>query len=352
MWFRINLFFNMNIDRVWESVQYVTAFYSSCLMVVGYRIFKRLKLSGAFLLAATALVALHPTLFILAGSVNNDMLAMLLYTSAILWLLRWLEEQTIKNTVVLALCVGLGMMTKFNCATLAFVIAPFFLIKLFKCENISLKGRLFAKLALFGLISIPLGMWHPIRNLIVLQQPIGFVPSYWIDTGRSIIQQVFSFPLSQVFVRIYCHVAEDYNLPVYILKCSLFGEFGYDANVRALAVTMIALNFIVIVSSLVAMIYVFTRKKESNVRFQKWVLFILWIVQIVTETMFYLKYPHSYTMDFRYIVPTIICGAGFIGMACQSISNSGATLWRKVRYLVLVPVALFCLFSVSFFSLI
>lgn len=354
VWYRINEHFHMDVNRNLESVQYLTAFYSSCFMVVAYRIFKRLKLTGIYLLSATAIIAFHPTFFILAGSINNDMLAILLYAAAVLWLMKWYEAPTIKHTVGLALCVGAGMMTKMNVATLAFVIAPLFLAKLLERGPRLAKISISAKTMLFGLISIPLGMWHSVRNLLVLGQPLGFVPSPGGNLYRgnyTLFERLSPFPPSQVFAKLYAAPYVDRNLSVYTLKSSLFGEYEFGADVSAQAAILIALNFIVILLSLAAMVYVMTRKREEHSA-QKWMMFALWTVQITSMVYFYVQFPYGCTMDFRYMVPTLISGSGFIGMALQSLAGSnGGGWWIKTRCWVFALVIGFCVFSAGFYLL-
>jgi len=348
IWFRISAFFNVEHDTIIESFQYLTAFYSSCLMVVTYRIFIHLKLKKQFLLVATALVAFHPTMVILAGSINNDMLAILFYVSAFLWMLRWWEEQSIKNTVLLALCVGLGMMVKIGNATLAFVIAPFFLYKLIKENQWASRLKLATKFLIFGCISIPLGLWHAIRNLIEFGQPLGFVLEQqvggWLDRGDvPLFSRIFSFPLEQLVASPYVVLKTDYSLPIYTVKCSLFGEWSYT-NMDFLAIALVALNIILIAMSLIAMVYTLVRKQKT----EYWMLFALWLVHIVSHVFFYIRYPFACSMDFRYIVPTLICGAGFICIAGQRLAEEREGLWKIIRLAVSAPIILFIVLSTCF----
>jgi 4-amino-4-deoxy-L-arabinose transferase-like glycosyltransferase len=322
-------------------------------MIVAYRIFMKLNLKGAFLLMASAIISLHPTLVILAGSVNNDMLAILFYISALLWLLRWCSESSIKNTLMLALCVGFGMMTKLNDATLAFIIAPFFLIRWIRQKGLPAKLVLTGKLFLFGIISIPLGMWHPIRNLILLNQPLGYVPMPPMGPNwhgdLTLIQRLFTFPLSQVFVRVFTDTNADYNMPVFVMKTSLFGEWYYNVDVHALASFMIALNIIIILMSLIAMLYCLIRVKQNKEK--SFLLLLLWLAQIVPFIFFNIQFPFTCTMDFRYIVPTLISGASFFAIALQSISENFTALWIKAQRFVFAIVILFCMTSAAYYLL-
>ncbi|MCL2671162.1 MAG: glycosyltransferase family 39 protein [Clostridiales bacterium] len=341
---RANALFRMDLPRSLESVQYLTAFYSACFMVVAYRVFRELKLRGIPLIAATALVALHPTLFILSGSVNNDMLAILLYAAAFLWLLRWWARPETKNTVALALCMGFGMMAKTNMATCAFVIAPFFLIKLLQRAPRNEKCALIARFALFGAISLPLGLWHALRNLAVLGQPLGFVP---VPGGPqykgtlSLWQRFAPFPPAQIFNRPHASPWEDGNLSIYLLKSSLFGEWEVAAQHSALAYALLALNLALILLSVAALLYILVRKRK-NFGMGAWMLSALWVVQLIFMVYFYLSYPYGCTMDFRYMVPTLLCGAGFLGMALQ---GQGSGVRKALQYMVTACIFCFCALS-------
>jgi len=349
MWLRINNASGAHYERGVESLQYLAVFYSSCFMVVANRIFARLKLKKEFLLTATALIAFHPAMILLSGSINNDTLSILFYASAILWMMKWWETQSIKNTLFLALSVGLGMMTKMGNTTLAFVIAPFFLIKLIGEKGYLQRLVLSAKLALFGLVSVPLGMWHAVRNLIEFGQPFGYVLTQ--EVGGIVYRgdyptasRIFSFPLSQLFKGPFADLTSDYNLPTYILKCSLFGEWNHSPKLYFFASVLIALNIILIAMSLAAMVYVLSGKWKA----EKWMLFALWLVQMVSFVWFNIQYPFFCCMNFRYIVPTLICGAGFICLAGQRIADERAALWKKARIAVFSPIILFAALSAIF----
>ena len=351
LWIRLQRLVNTGIDvgESIENVQYLTALYSSLFMVIANRIYAQLKLHRQFLFMATAVTALHPTLIILSGSINNDMLAILLYASALLWAMKWWDEQSARNTVLLALFIGLGMMAKIGNATLAFVVAPFFLAKLLQSEGRQQRERLFSKFALFGLISLPLGMWHPVRNLVLFGQSFGYVPALtvggWLDrSAYSLTERVLSFPLGQLLNGPYVNVAADYNLPIYTLKCSLFGEWVYDEGFFRLANALLTVNILLVIMSLVAMVYIAISKRRAK----HIMLLVCWAVQALSITSLYIANPFTCSMDFRYIVPTMVCGAGFIGLAAQRLSEERAGLWKALRFMVYPSAAAFTVASVLF----
>lgn len=65
------------------------------------------------------LVAFLPHFYLMGGRVNNDAIALFFMTIILLFSIRWYKDQSIKNTVILALGFGLGMLSKMSVALLA-----------------------------------------------------------------------------------------------------------------------------------------------------------------------------------------------------------------------------------------
>jgi hypothetical protein len=161
-------------------------------------------------------------------------------------------------------------------------------------------------------------------------------------------QRFLSFPLDQLFSPLYCCPYEDYNIWLYSLKCSLFGEFSFAGRDTFTAILIVA-NVVLILVSLAAMVYVAVRGREAG-RFVRLSLLWIWLTQMGSFILFNLKYPMGCTMDFRYIVPTVFTGAAFIGIALDRvIAKPGA--WRKALYCAgAAAVAFFCATSVLFYA--
>ncbi|MCL2082618.1 MAG: glycosyltransferase family 39 protein [Oscillospiraceae bacterium] len=364
LFYRLGERMSFTPDRINESLQYVTAFYSSCFMLVAYRIFKHLRLKDGFLLGALALVALHPFPILLSGMINNDMLFILLYSSAFLWLLKWLKSSDSKNTAVLALCTGLALMTKTSAFTLAPVIATVFIVKLLRqgrCGwGLPSKSNfitLGSKFALFGLISLPIGLWHPIRRLYLFDLPLGYVPEWGGDQhvlDASLFSRFIAFPIPRLFTEIYPGENLEgaaVNLPTSTLRTSLFGEWAFNTLPEILMHFMAIAQLIIVCLSLLAMVYAVFKIPSPN-RVSRLALAALWFVQIAFYVYFYVEFPAHCTMNFRYIAPTLISGAGFIGIWCQHLSETLHASWKRLRPWVAVPIIAFVVMSAVFYLLV
>jgi len=84
-----------------ETLQFLTCFYSCAMLAVVYRIFDENPFGRRAVPLAYALVCLHPTFYLLAGSLNNDCLMVLLFFTAVLYTLRWYRDPSLKRSCVM-----------------------------------------------------------------------------------------------------------------------------------------------------------------------------------------------------------------------------------------------------------
>ncbi|MCL2742035.1 MAG: hypothetical protein FWE70_08045, partial [Oscillospiraceae bacterium] len=244
-WHRMGEWLGMGQARGLESLQYLTVFYQAAISVTAHRIYAKLGLGGTPLLAATALTALHPTSFLFSGSINNDALSLLLCVAAVYWVLRWHGSPKAGYAAVAAAFTGLAVMAKSRPGIIAIALLPLLAHRVAVGRGKAGRLRMLGHTALFGAVSLPIGLWHPIRSLVRFGQPLLYVPNpgMHIYTGdHAFASRFLTVPFGELFGRLYCSPSADYNVPVYLLKCSLFGEFRYEGGGAALPVAMVAVN--------------------------------------------------------------------------------------------------------------
>lgn len=330
--------------RMFESIQFLTAFYSSSCIFVFYKILMEFKeqLSKPAILLALSLISFNPTFIILSGSINNDMLMIFLFSVSLLYIIRWYKNPTYKPLLLSVFALGLSMMAKLSGGVLAPVIAVLFLAKL-----IEMKKGLWKQYFAFFFVAAPLGFWHPIRNLLLFHLPIGYVNPISVESAlyngnHSILERFFSFPLSELTTKIFANPFGDFSLPAYIVKCSLFGEYSFKGT-EPLALVFIFINIFLIIISLLSMVYfVIINRSEKN-RFFTIVFFINWLVQIGAFIMLNIKLPFGCTMDYRYIVPTLFSGISFLALFISQHQKS-----KVINYMICVLAFLFCACTVLF----
>jgi 4-amino-4-deoxy-L-arabinose transferase-like glycosyltransferase len=321
----------------YESLQLAGAAVSGLIMLVSYRVFRQLGLKDAPLLLATALVAFHPTLIILAGSVNNDNLMVLFVLWAFSLTLRWRGEQSMKTTVLLALAIGLGMLTKLSAALVSLVTAAVFIERLARREG---RAAVIRRLGVFFAICVPLGVWYSVYLSVRFGLPPGYIqaPGASIYIGNySLAHRFLYIPAEQWGFLPYCQIntAVDNNVLMYIIKCSLFGEFRYTGGGFA-PLPLVFVNTALIALSLAAMVWCAVKRRGG-------LLLALWLAHMAGYVGFNITMPYICTMDARYLVPAIVCGAGFLGLAAPE-KGAGRWLSRGVYALAGVFCVLVCVF--------
>jgi len=339
-------------DALFEASKLVPCFASCALLFVSRSICIETGLSRRAIAIALAIIAFHPTFYILSASVNNDTLMLFFFMTAVLYTIRWYKDPTMKNILLIAVCIGLAMMTKVSGGMVALFTGPVFLIVLVKRLREKRAKPLIGQFVAFALVCLPLALWYPLRNYILFGQSLGYVMEIGTNSdlycgGRTIAERFLSFPLGGIIDPLYCQPYGDYNIWLYTLKCSAFGEYTFN-QAPFLAAELIVANLAAILISLAGMIYILARGKEVN-RLARFGLFGIWLVQILSFIAFNIRYPFGCTMDFRYIMPTAITGAIYAGIALDRIGRQksyGDTLY----YLGATAVGVFCIASVLFYA--
>ena len=324
-----------------ESLQTLTLFYSMAIMITAYKIFRHFKLEGFALYVPMIIVAFHPAFILMSGAINNDVLSVVFMMGAILCTLKWYENQTFKGILKIALCIGLGMMTKLTAALVAPPIAVVFLIvfvRKFKTDG----KKLFAQFASFAVVCVPLGLWFEIKNYIKYKVPITYVQEMSENVTQYIGDQSFfsritDFSSSQfdsVFEQwlSYSDSGEaisynEYNPLVTLLKNSLFGEaidesnFLGDSYMLAICRIFFWLAAVLALICFAMMIVTMFRKSCGMDAAQKTLFGGFYLVMMVNFYKMAHDYPFTCTMNFRYITPTVIVTTLFLGISIRDMSS-------------------------------
>ena len=353
-WLKALTFLGFAFEKAQHYVTALTLFYSAAAGLISYRIFKEFHFNKTASTVCYALVALHPAFIIHAASYNNDCLSITLMLLALLFLIRWWKEPTFFNIIMVAIGIGYGMMTKLSAAYIAPAAAVLFLVK-FISEKQKLKK--IGEFAAFGAICIPAGTWWSIwihekfgaRFGYVMQlgknhdQYVGF-RSVWerlCDSTGSLSEGIY-FARGEKLGNAF----HEYNIPGAILKTSVFGEWhmgeGFTVT-EILARALFIVNILVVAISLFCMVYALFKKFENVPRALKFSLYILYVTIMGTFVNFCFTHAHDCTMDFRYIVPTVVIGSIFIGIFLTSETKSRFVLYIKRG--VVGAAVIFCVCS-------
>ncbi len=285
--------------------QFVSCFASCASLWVFRAMAKECRLQPNTTALCMAVFACYPALVITATRINNDALVFLFMLLCLLMTVRWYRQPlSIKNTVALALCFGLGMMTKISCGLLAVITGPVMLVVWYRHIRTG-KGRaLFARLALFAVICFPLGLWWPLRNLILFEQPLTYVPApgealYCGD--YTVWERLFTPQLRALLDVPFCHPFEDHNIPSYLIRCAMFGEFTWETAAWLPPVLVILSLLLTAILTIGFLVTVF-RKGPFLTRFG---LLLPTVLIFGSYLSINFELPFGCTMDIRYILPCI-----------------------------------------------
>ncbi|MDE5771800.1 MAG: glycosyltransferase family 39 protein [Ruminococcus sp.] len=360
------IYINENIlltgrDPARESLQTLTLFYSMCIIISAYRILRYFKLNGKSLYIPLIIISFHPAFTLLSGSINNDVLSVAFMLGAVITTLKWYENQTIKNILKIAVCIGLGMMTKLSAALIAPPVAVVFLIVFIK--KIRTDGKkLFIQFCAFAGVCCPLGLWYGIRNYIRWKIPVTYVQE--LDKGmlqyignQSFLSRITDFSSEQfrsVFIQwAYEENGEvmgynEYNPLVAILKNSLFEEGGFfpaDSFMNKLSVIFFIVSTIIALYAFIAMIVMFFRKCKINTT-EKIFFAVFYLTMMINFYKMCHDYPFTCTMNFRYITPTVITGALFIGIISDKMISHKTRTAEIMIYITEVMTLLFAVLTI------
>jgi hypothetical protein len=260
------------------------------------------------LLVSGALLAFHPGMILVGQFINNDTLTYMLMMLALIGVLVWNPNPSIPNTIFLALAMGLAMMTKLNSVVITPLIGFFLLKQMDRPKRISQKQAL-GRFLLFLAICAPLGLWYFGWTIAHGYLPGVPSPGDVLYTGDySIWDRYLSIPTEQWSLLPYVPgtATTDYNIPMEILKTSIFGEFKHpQANLLG-AMLLFFLNIGMILLSLLGMVRGILRKQ--------YFLAVVWLLSFGSYIGFNLSDPYWCTSNFRYLVPSLIASAGFLGI--------------------------------------
>ena len=343
LWIHVNEnILGVGFNQARESLQTLSLFYSMCIIISAYRILRYFRLEGAALYAPLMIVAFHPCFILLSGQLNNDVLSIAFIAGALLCTLYWYRERTLKNILKIALCVGLGMMTKISAGLVAPPIALVFLVVFIRDFKQDV-WKLLRQFVIFGCVCAPLGLWFGIRNYIKWRVPLTYV----VELPKGLLQYIgdqnylhritdFSpYQFASVFE---CWLSRDengnpvsyneFNPLVTLLKNSMFGEFIHSDSFAnpawgvGFSVLLFWLGVLIAAAALVSMVIVLCTRSGTPTPTEKALFASFYALQMVSFYKMAADYAFTCTMNFRYITPTVICGALFLGLLVQHLQKT------------------------------
>ena len=339
MWLFINSLFKVDINYAIEGIQILSLLLSSFMIIIADKICLKLKMNNKIRCLVLGLIAINPTLIRFSGSINNDCLLTFMEALVLLKLFDWYDDSNIKNTIKLAIVTGLCVMTKMNGAIMAVPIMYVFikkLIEIIKKDKTKIKNYI-SKIVLFGMVSLPIGLWYQVRNLIKFGESKVPEPGDWLYTGNhSFISRFLTINTHQLFN--YAVMSDDDNWISFIIRSGIFGEFEFNIKRWLFIMLIVLLCIFIIIFTLSVVCYLFKKKKNIYIN----TLIITWFVSIAASLIFYYKYPYACSMDYRYVAICLLCSNIFVGYMLKETKN------KYLKYFIFLVCLLYIIFNIIF----
>lgn len=317
--------------------------------------------NNIMILITLSLLAFHSQFFIISGWTNNEGTALMFAILSLVYCLKFHKDRKWANAILSGLFLGMGVSAKISAALIAVPLAIIFFYDIyFDLVNAHSK-IIFLQALLFIVIAAPIALWFPIRNTIKFGNPSISVPaldpytshmsvinySYWERFGIPNIFKSYSESM-------YCILSKnengymDYNVWAYILKNSIYGEWGYWQG-DMYGKVLYFFNVFLAPLSLIALIFILVKDiiKKDQYLLYTIAMNTLFFVNIISYIIFQINYPVACTQDFRYMVMTLIPGCYGLGRLFTSTKDN--KLGLSLRIVLSMLIVGFELSSISYF---
>lgn len=282
-------------------------------------------LAAGVRMTALTVLSFLPGFYLMAATVNNDSLAFCFMLWIVLCFIRWYKTGKLTSLAALAAGFGLGMMTKMSVGILAVPIGSCMLVRLIRRRK-EAAASLLRQYGIFLAIAVPAGMWYPVRNLLRFGQSFTYVLD--LKNGGmqplgniSLWKRLLPWGIGDWLNPVFADVDTDYNMPEYLLKSSLFGEYTFD-GMGGSAYVLFVVNLLLILLSLAALIYlavVYVRRRRALSAG----IVAVWGLWMISYVSFNIRYPYGCSMDFRYVPMTVFSWAAALAVMSGEMWKQG-----------------------------
>jgi len=338
-----NLYFNHNL---YMTTQILAVMYSAICSYFICKLVYRLKISKSAKLVGISFGLFFPRLYQLAAQENNDMLCIMFAVIALYYTYVFYKNRSWFSITAIALSLGLSMNSKLSGGTVALSIAVIFImifVVICKTKEKRSIWRIISQFCVFLIICGGIGLWFQVYAKIRFNQPFGYVwdglsQDIYVGDKNAWERFINIFNLGEYFGNFFAAPYDDYNLPEYLIKTAIFGEFSYW-NGEGFAFVAKVANYVFVISSIVLFVIYFIKSGKEQL-YEKIFAGSIIVFQLLCTLYFNIKMPYGCTMDFRYIVPILPGFAVLMALCFDKFAKKEHKILRWVTYGVTISMVL------------
>ena len=358
-WMWLNIRIGIAEDHMHKNVQVLPLVYMCVLMIFVYMICQELNMKKGGTLVTMLIVSFHPVYILMSGSLNNDALCVMLSVIAVYVAILWYMYPTTGKIVLLALSVGLAMFAKLSAFLTTIGIGCMMIYKIVTdTDRFKDKARVISyllELIPFSLIVFPLGLWWSVRNKMLFDMPVGYIPDVGekVD-GASIASRLFDLRTASPFLYMKSngYQYDEYNIILATIKSSLFGEGDFAHMPFCVTVAgwiLLAAAICVIALKITGCVRTLVSKEAGPDTGIKILLGVTAAANIIGYFWFALSGANLSAMDLRYAAASVSVLAVFSGLWYDRL---GLLKKKKTMILVMSASGAFAALSLLFYILV
>lgn len=329
---------NVSLIKLYSYTKILSFIFSVITLIIIYKIIKEFDVNEFLSNIFIAIFSFYPGLIIMNTQYSNDPISYMFFYLSIYIALIWIKNKKMSTIILLALSIGIGMLTKVSVGLVAFVVGPILLIGLYSSYREDKKNKngyanfknVILMLTVFMLIVFPIGLSYSVRNYILFGQKFGEIFDIAVGTkldlslkNYSIYDRYIKFAFDRLFDK-ECNIFHDYyeyNIWVDLIKTSTFDEFTFVKyypfkNFYPLLVIIYILNLlfwfigilsigynISYISSIEKSVDNFFINKDNKFTINSLIILslLLFAIAIISYIYFNVRYARSCNSNYRYI---------------------------------------------------
>ncbi|MBN2535791.1 MAG: glycosyltransferase family 39 protein [Spirochaetales bacterium] len=337
--------FGMQEDYSMRAVELLMVFFSALTLIFIYKIFNKCRINKHALLIGVALACFHPNIIYMSVYLNNDATVFLFYIVSFYYLIKWVDDKSLKNVILLAVFTAISMLTKKSSIVLFPVLGIVFIVEFAKHRH---EWKKYVKQGLiFLVIALPLGFSYIIRNYFLFHQDL----SYAVPPLGTIMP---NNPFNLFYVSIEELLKKPFVAPAphentfflkMLIQTSLFSVFEFP-GLEDIAVIMVACYLVLIV----LIILNFILFKKEHMKDKGYIFLVNFVSTLVIYFRMRLYSPYDCTQAFRYVAPFIMISLCYF--TGRSMARFSSTKYPVLNTIIKGQFWLFCLFTAFFILLI